>query len=72
MATDKTTTKEREVAIVNLYESQNIPGFANMKTIVAKTLPDVKLFEGPSNSVLVTRKGFPDFKLCHVKSIVYK
>lgn len=72
MAKEQTKESGREVAIVNLYESQNIPGFSNMKTIVAKSIPGVRIFEEPANAVLVQVKDRPDFKICHVKSIVYK
>lgn len=71
MAKEQAVQKPREIAVVNLYESQNIVGLSNKKTLVAKDEPGMKLFEGESNSVIVEINGKTS-KICHIKSIVYK
>lgn len=74
MAKEQTTTKNspREIALVNLWEAQNIPGIANLKTLIAKNHPGLKIFKTGENVLTLQRPDFPDSEIWHVKSIVYK
>lgn len=63
--------ERKQIAIVNLFEAQNIPGISG-KTIVAKDNPGLTMYEGEFNSVIIEQKGKPTSKICHIKSIVYK